>query len=101
MFERAAAADKPEDVNFIKQHSSSLRQDGVERPAARLFSNPPGDYGSMVYEVVGSGNWEQVESLGETCKGPYVLFSYGCNESKARITAGTVGVFDLYALTLS
>ena len=49
MFERAAVADdEPDDMNFIKKHASELKQDGVERPAARLFSNPPGDYGSMV-----------------------------------------------------
>ena len=91
MFERAAVTD-----GGGAKSSSSLRQDGVERPAARLFSNPPGEYGSMVNEeVVGSGDWEQGESLGETWKGRNV-FSYGRNEGKAGITAGTVRVFDLY-----
>jgi magnesium chelatase subunit H len=51
----------------------------VERPAARLFSNPPGDYGSMVNEVVGSGDWEDSQSLGETWKSRN-SFSYGRNE---------------------
>ena len=67
----------------------------MERPAARLFINPPGEYGSMVNEVVGSCDWEQGESLGETWKGRNV-FSYGRNEGEAGITAGTVRVFDLY-----
>ena len=31
---------------------------GLANPAARLFSNPAGDYGSMVNERVGAGNWE-------------------------------------------
>jgi magnesium chelatase subunit H len=80
MFERAAMAeDEPEDMNYIKKHASELKQDGVERPAARLFSNPPGDYGSMVNEVVGSGDWEDAESLGETWKSRN-SFSYGRNE---------------------
>jgi magnesium chelatase subunit H len=80
MFERAAMAeDEPEDMNFIKKHASQLQQDGVERPAARLFSNPPGDYGSMVNEVVGSGDWDESESLGETWKSRNA-FSYGRNE---------------------
>ena len=51
----------------------------------------------MVNEVVGSGDWEQGESLGETWKGRNV-FSYGRNEGEAGITtstAGTVRVFDL------
>ena len=72
----------------------------MERPAARLFSNPPGKYGSMVNEVVGSGDWEQGESLGETWKGHNVFSYYGRNEGEAGITtstAGTVRVFDLYA----
>lgn len=101
MFERAAVAeDEPEDMNFIKKHASSLRKDGIERPAARLFSNPPGDYGSMVNEVVGSGEWEHGESLGETWKGRNV-FSYGRNEGEAGITAGTARpeVLDLLLAT--
>ena len=41
MFERAAGADEPLDMNFIKKHSHELFESGVdERPAARLFSNP-------------------------------------------------------------
>jgi len=80
MFERAAAADdEPCTLNFVKKHALELSSDGIERPAARLFSNPPGDYGSMVNEVVSSGNWEKSESLGETWKSRNV-FSYGRNE---------------------
>ena len=41
MFERLAEADEPVDMNFIKKHALELKKDGVERPAARLFSNPP------------------------------------------------------------
>ena len=64
---------------------------GVERPAARLFSNPPGEYGSMVNEVVGSYDWEQGESLGKAV----LLCSQrrrGWNYSRY----STVRVFDLY-----
>jgi magnesium chelatase subunit H len=42
MFERCVAAEEPEHLNFVKKHAESLRKDGVERVAARLFSNPPG-----------------------------------------------------------
>ena len=87
MFERAAAADEPLEMNFIKKHAERLRADGVERPAARLFSNPPGDYGSMVNEVVGSGDWSESESLGETWKGRNA-FSYGRGEGTGTGTAG-------------
>lgn len=101
MFERAASAEgEPEEMNFIKKHASSLKQEGVERPAARLFSNPPGDYGSMVNEVVGSGEWEEEETLGETWKGRNV-FSYGRNEGDGGSKSGTARpeVLDLLLAT--
>jgi magnesium chelatase subunit H len=89
MFERAAiAADEPEDMNFIKKHATELIADGVERPAARLFSNPPGDYGSMVNEIVGTGEWEDESSLGETWKGRNV-YSYGRSEGGGGVKSGT------------
>ena len=87
MFERAAMADEPIEMNFIKKHAYELSAEGVERPAARLFSNPPGDYGSMVNERIGTGDWEESESLGETWKSRNV-FSYGRNEGGVS-TAGT------------
>ena len=41
MFERAAQADEPTEMNYIKKHAEELIADGVkERAAARLFSNP-------------------------------------------------------------
>ena len=80
MFERCADADEPLNMNYVKKHSIELKENGVtERTAARLFSNPPGDYGSMVNEVVGTGDWDESSSLGETWRGRNV-FSYGRNE---------------------
>ena len=64
MFEKAAVAAESPDMNYIKKHALELKADGIDRPAARLFSNPPGDYGSMVNEVVGNGDWDKSESLG-------------------------------------
>jgi len=88
MFERCASVDEPVEMNFIRKHTLELAEDGVERPAARLFSNPPGDYGSMVNEVVGSGDWSESESLGETWKGRNV-FAYGRNEGEGGGISGT------------
>ena len=39
---------------------------GLDNPAARLFSNPAGDYGSMVNERVGASTWENGDELGDT-----------------------------------
>jgi magnesium chelatase subunit H len=88
MFERAASADEPSSMNFIKKHSEELSSAGVPgRTAARLFSNPPGDYGNMVNEVVSTGEWDDSEALGETWRGRNV-YSYGRNEGSAG-SAGT------------
>jgi len=43
-------------MNYVRKHALELESQGAERPAARLFSNPAGDYGSMVNERVGSGD---------------------------------------------
>lgn len=86
MFERAANADEPVNMNFIKKHSDELAGEGItERTAARLFSNPPGDYGNMVNEVVGTGEWEESESLGEVWRNRNV-FSYGRNEGSSTVS---------------
>ena len=44
LFERAAAADEPVEMNYVRKHALELEAQGAERPAARLFSNPAGDY---------------------------------------------------------
>ena len=88
MFERAAEADESPDMNYIKKHAMDLKAGGTERPAARLFSNPPGDYGSMVNEVVGSGDWDDSESLGEIWKGRNA-YSYGRKEGGGGVRSGT------------
>ena len=66
LFRRAAEADEPEDRNFIRKHAQALAARGVENPSARLFSNPAGDYGSLVNDRVVDGNWETSEELGNT-----------------------------------
>ena len=80
LFERAAAAaDEPVEMNFVRKHALELEAQGAERPAARLFSNPAGDYGSMVNERVGSGEWDESSSLGDTWASRN-SFSYGRGE---------------------
>ena len=54
----------------------SMKGTGLENPAARLFSNPAGDYGSMVNERVGAGNWDSGQELGDTWASRNA-FSYG------------------------
>ncbi|MBW4499138.1 MAG: magnesium chelatase subunit H [Scytonema hyalinum WJT4-NPBG1] len=76
LFQRAVEADEPEDQNFIRKHALALKAQGVENVAARLFSNPAGDFGSLVNDRVVDGNWESGDELGDTWQGRNV-FSYG------------------------
>ncbi|MES1021878.1 magnesium chelatase subunit H [Gloeocapsa sp. BRSZ] len=76
LFQRAATVDEPEEQNFIRKHYLALRSQGVENASARLFSNPAGDFGSMVNERVVDGNWESGDELGNTWRDRNV-FSYG------------------------
>ncbi|MEH2374167.1 magnesium chelatase subunit H [Nostoc sp.] len=76
LFQRAANADEPEDQNFIRRHALALKAQGVENASARLFSNPAGDFGSLVNDRVVDGNWESGEELGNTWQSRNV-FSYG------------------------
>eukprot|EP00959_Pyramimonas_sp_CCMP1952_P328392 6875225-Pyramimonas_sp.AAC.1 len=65
MFKRAGAVDEPPEMNFVRKHARAMSSEGLENPTARLFSNPAGDYGSMVNERVGAGNWDEGEELGQ------------------------------------
>ncbi|MBN3884105.1 MAG: magnesium chelatase subunit H [Nostoc sp. JL34] len=76
LFQRAADADESEDQNFIRRHALALKAQGVENTSARLFSNPAGDFGSLVNDRVVDGNWESGEELGNTWQSRNV-FSYG------------------------
>lgn len=59
-----------------RKHAVEMKESGLTNPAARLFSNPAGDYGSMVNERVGAGNWDSGNELGDTWASRNA-FSYG------------------------
>ncbi|HEY9598417.1 MAG TPA: magnesium chelatase subunit H, partial [Cyanophyceae cyanobacterium] len=76
LFKRAAEAEEPDDQNFIRKHALALRSQGVDNASARLFSNPAGDFGSLVNDQVTDGSWENGEELGNTWQSRNT-FSYG------------------------
>ncbi len=76
LFERTAEADEPIEKNFIRKHYLQLKEQGVENASARLFSNPAGDFGSLVNDQVVDGNWESGDELANTWEKRNV-FSYG------------------------
>ncbi|CAI5457924.1 unnamed protein product [Closterium sp. Yama58-4] len=79
LFRRAAEADEPPEMNFIRKHSLALQAEGIDASTARIFSNPAGDYGSMVNERIGAADWENGEELGDTWQSRN-SFSYGRGE---------------------
>jgi magnesium chelatase subunit H len=48
LFQRAAAADEPPELNYVRKHAQDIKSQGLGNPAARLFSNPAGDYGGLL-----------------------------------------------------
>jgi magnesium chelatase subunit H len=76
LFQRAAEVEELETQNFIRKHALALKAQGIENVSARLFSNPAGDFGSLVNDRVVDGNWESSEELGDTWRDRNT-FSYG------------------------
>jgi magnesium chelatase subunit H len=76
LFRRAAEAEESAENNFIRKHCLALQAQGVENASARLFSNPAGDFGSLVNDQVVDSNWESSDELADTWKNRNV-FSYG------------------------
>ncbi|MCC0176784.1 magnesium chelatase subunit H [Waterburya agarophytonicola K14] len=76
LFRRAAEAEESEDNNYIRKHCLALQAQGIENASARMFSNPAGDFGSLVNDQVVDSNWESSDELADTWKNRNV-FSYG------------------------
>ena len=53
------------EYNYIRKHSQAMESDGITRSSSRLFSQPSGDFGSMVNEQVSSGDWQDSSELGD------------------------------------
>jgi magnesium chelatase subunit H len=84
LFLRAAEAEEPEEKNFIRKHALALKSQGIENVSARLFSNPAGDFGSLVNDQVVERNWESGDELAQTWESRNG-FSYGRKDKgKAR-----------------
>lgn len=76
LFRRAAEADEPPERNAIRRHVLELEARGIENPTARLFSNPAGDFGSLVNDRVTDANWESGDELAATWRDRNT-YSYG------------------------
>ncbi|MBD1852143.1 magnesium chelatase subunit H [Leptolyngbya sp. FACHB-711] len=76
LFLRASTIEEPIDQNFIRKHALALQAKGIDNASARLFSNPSGDFGSLVNDRITDSNWESGDELGQTWTGRNT-FSYG------------------------
>jgi magnesium chelatase subunit H len=76
LFQRAATADESPEQNFIRKHFLALQSQGVTNPAARLFSNPTGEFGSLVNDRITDSSWDSGEELAQTWRDRNT-FSYG------------------------
>ena len=76
LFQRAAIAEESPEDNFIRKHYLALKGQGIENASARLFSNPAGDFGSLVNDQVVDSNWESGDELANTWT-KRNSFSYG------------------------
>jgi magnesium chelatase subunit H len=79
LFQRAAEVEEDEEDeedNYIRKHTLALKARGIDNCSARLFSNPAGDYGSLVNDRIVDGNWENSDELADTWQGRN-NFSYG------------------------
>ncbi|PDW03164.1 magnesium chelatase subunit H [Candidatus Viridilinea mediisalina] len=63
----AAAADEPEDQNFIRKHVNAMLAEGKEweQATARVFTQAEGTYGTDVDEAIDGGAWEERQDLEE------------------------------------
>ncbi len=65
----AAAADEPEEMNFVRKHALRYQaQHGcdLECAALRVFGNAEGAYGANVNHLVDCGRWDDEDELAET-----------------------------------
>ena len=63
----AAAADEPEDQNFIRKHALAFMAEhggDIETASLRVFGNAEGAYGANVNHLVDAGCWDQQDELG-------------------------------------
>jgi magnesium chelatase subunit H len=65
----AAAADEPEESNFVRKHALAYQREHgctLEIAALRVYGNADGAYGSNVNNLVESSRWQEEDELAET-----------------------------------
>ncbi|MEL6577436.1 MAG: cobaltochelatase subunit CobN, partial [Pseudomonadota bacterium] len=79
--QKAAAADEPDEMNFIRAETRALMaRTGakLEEAALRVFSNADGAYGSNVNQLIDSGLWTDEDELADAYAARK-CFAYGAD----------------------
>jgi magnesium chelatase subunit H len=75
----AAAADEPEEMNFVRKHALAYQQEhdcDLETAALRVFSNADGAYGANVNQMIDAGCWTDEDELADAYQARK-CFAYG------------------------
>ncbi|MEQ9261084.1 MAG: magnesium chelatase subunit H [Roseovarius sp.] len=97
---KAAIAEEPEEMNFIRAHALAYAQQtgcAMEEAALRVFSNAEGAYGSNVNQLVDSSAFDDEDELADA----YITrksFAYGLNGKASRndgLLKNALGTVDL------
>jgi magnesium chelatase subunit H len=78
---RAAEADEPVEMNFVRKHALAHAEAtgcDLATAALRVFSNADGTYGSNVNMLLDSGAWGESDELADTYTARK-SFAYGCD----------------------
>jgi len=65
----AAAADEPQDQNFVRKHALRYMQEhgcDLETASLRVYGNADGTYGSNVNHLIENSQWDEQNELAET-----------------------------------
>jgi magnesium chelatase subunit H len=67
LFRRAARADEPAELNYLRANADALIAQGrsVEEATARIFTQAPGLYGTGVDEVIEESQWDDTNQLAD------------------------------------
>jgi magnesium chelatase subunit H len=67
LFRRAALADEPAELNFVRANADALIAQGrtLEEATARIFTQAPGLYGTGVDELIEEGQWDDSSQLAD------------------------------------
>lgn len=65
----AAAADEPQECNFIRKHALAYQREhgcDLETASLRVFGNAEGAYGANVNMLIDNSRWDEADELAET-----------------------------------